>query len=186
MERGHHQTLLAIGNPELDEVGNTEMLPWMILFGTIGNIPGELISYQPTWHHGHAVMRFLPYSGKIGPSKEGLSAPATYQFKNSGTYEFYKHPAASAYQLNKLLYDLRHKQQLRYRFLTSTKEVTDEYGLPPVEADAVEKIKDENIDVLRSLKDHPLVTVGAHPLGMLMCMVVVQAEARRLRAAAKN
>ena len=55
-----------------------------------------------------------------------------------------------------------------------------------VDLDAMEKIKDENIDVLRSLKDHPLVTVGAHPLGMLMCMVVVQAEARRLRAAAQQ
>lgn len=184
MEKGQHDALLDLTVEQLDEVGNTEMLPWMILFGAIGNIPGELLSYQPTWHHGHAVMRFLPYSGKIGPSKEGLSAPATYEFKNSGTYEFYKHPAASSYKLNKLLYDLRHKQQLRYRFLTSTKDVTDEYGLPPVEAEAMEKIKDENIDVLRSLKDHPLVEVGAHPLGMLMCMVVVQAEARRLRAAA--
>ncbi len=186
MEKGQHDALLDLSVEQLDEVGNTEMLPWMILFGCIGNIPGELLSYQPTWHHGHAVMRFLPYSGKIGPSKEGLSAPATYEFKNSGTYEFYKHPAASAYKLNKLLYDLRHKQQLRYRFLNSTKDVTDEYGLRPVEADAMEKIKDENIDVLRSLKDHPLVEVGAHPLGMLMCMVVVQAEARRLRAAATH
>jgi 2,3-dihydroxyphenylpropionate 1,2-dioxygenase len=184
MEKGQHDALLDLTVEQLDEVGNTEMLPWMILFGAIGNIPGELLTYQPTWHHGHAVMRFLPYSGKIGPSEEGKSAPATYEFKNSGSYEFYKHPAASAYKLNKLLYDLRHKQQLRYRFLTSSKEVTDEYGLPPAEAEAMEKIKDENIDVLRSLKDHPLVDVGAHPLGMLMCLVVVQAEARRLRAAA--
>jgi hypothetical protein len=184
MEKGQHDALMDLTVEQLDEVGNTEMLPWMIMFGAIGNIPGELLTYQPTWHHGHAVMRFLPYSGKIGPSEEGKSAPATYEFKNSGSYEFYKHPAASAYKLNKLLYDLRHKQQLRYRFLQSTKDVTDEYGLPPAEAEAMEKIKDENIDVLRSLKDHPLVDVGAHPLGMLMCLVVVQAEARRLRAAA--
>ena len=47
-------------------------------------------------------------------------------------------------------------------------------------------ITDENIDVLRSLKPHPLVDAGAHPLGMLMCLVVVQAEARRLRAASRN
>jgi hypothetical protein len=37
--------------------------------------------------------------------------------------------------------------------------------------------------VLRSLKPRPLVDAGAHPLGMLMCLVTVQAEARRLRAA---
>jgi 2,3-dihydroxyphenylpropionate 1,2-dioxygenase len=186
MEQGKHDALLDLTVEQLDEVGNTEMLPWMILFGAIGNQPGELLTYQPTWHHGHAVMRFLPYSGKIGPSKEGMSASDEYVFKNSGAYEFYKHPAPSSYKLNKLLYDLRHKQQLRSRFLANTQDVTDEYGLPPNEAKAMEMIKDENIDVLRSLKDHPLVDVGAHPLGMLMCLVVVQAEARRLRAAANN
>jgi len=47
----------------------------------------------------------------------------------------------------------------------------------------LETIKDEGVDALRSLKPHPLVDAGAHPLGMLMCLVVVQAEARRLRAA---
>jgi 2,3-dihydroxyphenylpropionate 1,2-dioxygenase len=186
MEQGKHEALLDLTVEQLDEVGNTEMLPWMIMFGAIGNQPGELLTYQPTWHHGHAVMRFLPYSGKIGPSKEGMAAKDTYEFKNSGAYEFYKHPAPSAYKLNKLMYDLRNKPQLRSRFLASTKEVTDEYGLPPNEAEAMEMIKDENIDVLRSLKDHPLVDVGAHPLGMLMCLVVVQAEARRLRAAASQ
>ena len=51
------------------------------------------------------------------------------------------------------------------------------------ESAALALIKDENIDVLRSLKPHPLVDAGAHPLGMLMSLVVVQAEARRLRAA---
>ena len=93
-------------------------------------------------------------------------------------------PAASAYKLNKLLYELRHKQNLRYRFLENTAAVAAEYGLNAEETAAVETIKDENIDVLRSLKNHPLVDAGAHPLGMLMCLVVVQAEARRLRAAA--
>ncbi len=60
MERGNNNALLELNNEQLDEVGNTEMLPWMILFGAIGQQPGELITYQPTWHHGHAVMRFIP------------------------------------------------------------------------------------------------------------------------------
>ena len=50
MEKGQHDALLDLTVEQLDEVGNTEMLPWMILFGCIGNIPGELLSYQPTWH----------------------------------------------------------------------------------------------------------------------------------------
>jgi hypothetical protein len=108
--------------------------------------------------------------------------PAHFEFKNSGGFEFYKAPQPSAYRLNKLLYELRHKQDLRLRLLRNSAEVSAEYGLNPEEANAVELIKDESIDVLRSLKNHPLVDAGAHPLGMLMCLVVVQAEARRQRA----
>ena len=66
---------------QLDVVGNTEMLSWMILFGAIGNQPGELITYQPTWHHGHAVMRFLPDKGTGKLSEEGAKAASKYQFK---------------------------------------------------------------------------------------------------------
>ncbi len=33
-----------------------------------------------------------------------------------------------------------------------------------------------------STEPHPLVKVGAHPLGTLMSILVVQADARRLRA----
>jgi hypothetical protein len=60
MEHGNHEALLSLTNAQLDEVGNTELLPWFAMFGAIGNQPGELLTYQPTWHHGHAVMRFIP------------------------------------------------------------------------------------------------------------------------------
>ena len=82
------------------------------------------------------------------------------------------------------------RQRLGAMMIKSTFGLTKEpfyrsdVALLPQQAEAMEMIKDENIDVLRSPTDHPLVTVGAHPLGMLMCLVVVQAEARRLRAAA--
>ena len=186
MERGNHAALLDLTVEQLDEVGDTEMLPWKILFGAIGNHPGELISYQPTWHHGHAVMRFLPDDRKTGKlSEEARLVPETYTFKNSGSYEFYKPPSPSAYKLNKLIFDLRHDQKLRFRFLDNPQRVSGEYGLNAAEAAAMEKMKDESIDVLKSLKNHPLVDVGAHPLGMLMGLVVVQAEARKLRALGK-
>ena len=48
---------------QLDEVGNTEMLNWAIMFGAIGRREGELIDYIPTWHHGLCMMRFLPGAG---------------------------------------------------------------------------------------------------------------------------
>jgi aromatic ring-opening dioxygenase catalytic subunit (LigB family) len=178
MERGHHDKLLDLTNEQLDEVGNTEMLPWMIMFGAIGNQPGELLTYQPTWHHGHAVMRFIPnLKGEPTTPEPGPD----YEFRNTGGYQFYKHPDPAIYRLNKVIFDLRHSQQLRMRLFENAPALATEYGLNPKEAEALETLKDESIDVLRSSKSHPLVEIGAHPLGMLMCLVVVQAEQRRLK-----
>jgi len=58
MEEGDLDALLDLTLDQLDEVGNGELLTWMELFGAIGNQKGHLLSYQPLWHHGHAVMRF--------------------------------------------------------------------------------------------------------------------------------
>ncbi len=188
MEKGNHEALLSLTSQQLDVVGNTEMLSWMMMFGMIGDQPGELITYQPTWHHGHAVMRFLPdkRTGKL--SEEGTKGPAHYQFKSlsagSDGYEFYKHPAPSAYKLNKILYDLRFKPSLRVRLINDIPSVAAEYGLPIEEAKVLETLQDEDIEKFRNGTVHPLVEAGAHPLGMWMSVIVFHAELRRLRAAA--
>jgi aromatic ring-opening dioxygenase catalytic subunit (LigB family) len=180
LERGNIGELMKLSSEQLDEVGNTEMLPWYPMFGAIPeNSPGELITYQPTWHHGHAVMRFLP-NKRTGPPVGEI--PPAYQFQQGG-FEFYKHPPPSAYNLNKVLYELRLSKELRHRLFANPQAVAKEYDLNPEEAKALETVLDENVDALRSLKPHPLVDAGAHPLGMLMSLVVVQAEMRRLRAA---
>jgi 2,3-dihydroxyphenylpropionate 1,2-dioxygenase len=178
MERGNHDALLDCTIEQLDEVGNTEMLPWLIMFGAIGRPPGELITYQPTWHHGHAVMQFIP-TRTTAPA--GDAPKPKWDFQNLGGYQFYKHPAPASYPLNKLIYDLRHKQRLRISLLENPKAVAKDYGLKPEEMDKIDTLADESIDVFRSLKSHPLVELGAHPLGLLMCLVVVQAEGRRLK-----
>jgi hypothetical protein len=178
MERGNHDVLLDMSVEQLDEVGNTEMLPWMVLFGAIGNVPGELLTYQPTWHHGHAVMRFIPTRTS---KPEGEAPKPKWDFQNVGGYQFYKHPSPASYPLNKLIYDLRHKQRLRIELLEDPKKVAASYHLSPAEMEKIDTLADESIDVFRSLKSHPLVELGAHPLGLLMCLVVVQAEGRRLR-----
>jgi len=178
MERGNHDVLLDCSIEQLDEVGNTEMLPWLIMFGAIGRPPGELITYQPTWHHGHAVMQFIP-TRKTTPT--GDAPKPKWDFQNLGGYQFYKHPAPASYPLNKLIYDLRHKQRLRISLLENPKAVAKDYGLKPEEMEKIDTLADESIDVFRSLKSHPLVELGAHPLGLLMCLVVVQAEGRRLK-----
>ena len=177
MEHANIEPLLNMTIDQFDEVGNTEMLPWMALFGAIGALPGELLTYQPTWHHGHAVMRFLPGPSKPPSSKE---APGAYEFKNEG-YEFYKHPEPEAYNLNKLLFDLRHDQALRMRLIEDPALVAAERKLSAREVAVIDTLLDEDIDMLRNLKPHPLVDAGAHPLGTLMSLVVVQAEMRKMR-----
>jgi aromatic ring-opening dioxygenase catalytic subunit (LigB family) len=183
MERGNPGALLDLTNEQLDEVGNTEMLPWMILFGAIGNQPGELLTYQATWHHGHAVMRFIPNESS-GPSTP--EPAAKWKFEDAGGYQFYKHPDPAVYRLNKVIFDLRHSQDLRRRLFQDTAAVGAEYSLTDNETEALGLLKDESIDVLRSLKSHPLVEAGAHPLGMLMALVIVQAEQRRMKREAAN
>jgi 2,3-dihydroxyphenylpropionate 1,2-dioxygenase len=180
MEKGNHDVLINMTNEQFDEVGNTEMLSWMIMFGAIGNQPGELVTYQPTWHHGHAVMRFLPLKG-TGPSKEGQEAAKKYEFK--GGFEFYKHPSVAAYKLNKVLYDSRFKRDLRLRLIHDLPSVAKEYGMTPEEAKVLETLQDDDIEKFRDGQVHPLVEAGAHPLGMWMAVIRMHAELRKLRAA---
>jgi 2,3-dihydroxyphenylpropionate 1,2-dioxygenase len=180
IEKGNLDTLINLTNEQLDEVGNTEMLSWMIMFGAIGKKPGELVTYQPTWHHGHAVMRFLPFK-RIGQSKEGASAPEKYEFK--GGYEFYKHPSPASYKLNKVLYDSRRSRELRLRLINDYQSVAKEYGFTPEEAKVLETLQDDDIEKFRDGQVHPLVEAGAHPLGMWMAVIRIHAELRKLRAA---
>jgi aromatic ring-opening dioxygenase catalytic subunit (LigB family) len=183
MEKGNHEALISLTSEQLDEVGNTEMLPWMVMFGAIGKQPGELLTYQPTWHHGHAVMRFLPdkRTGKVSP--EGAKGAATYKFNDSGAYEFYKHPSPSAYKLNKVLFDLRFKQSLRMRLISDMPSVVAEYGLSDQDAEVLKTLQDEDIEKFRDGAVHPLVVAGAHPLGMWMSVLAFHSELRKNRAA---
>jgi len=183
MEKGHLDSLINLTNEQLDEVGNTEMLSWTIMFGAIGNVKGELVTYQPTWHHGHAVMRFMPLKG-IGPSKEGMGAPPDYKFE--GGYEFYKHPLPASYKLNKVLYDSRFKRDLRLRLIHDLPSVAKEYGMTPEEAKVLETLQDDDIEKFRDGQIHPLVEAGAHPLGMWMAVLRMHSELRKLRAEKGN
>jgi 2,3-dihydroxyphenylpropionate 1,2-dioxygenase len=179
-ERGNIDTFLNFTNSQLDEVGNTEMLPWAIMFGAIGAKRGELISYQPTWHHGHGMMRFIPESTQ--PMPEG-KPKHTWNFE-ANPFEFYRPSDPAVYKLNRILYEMRHDQPLRQKFIKDPVATSRAFGLAENEVQIIPTLLDENIDMLRSLKTHPIVELGAHPLGTLMSLVVVQAEARKMRAEA--
>jgi len=177
LERGNADALFEMTTEQLDEVGNTELLPWSIMLGAIGNVPGELVQYTPTWHHGHAMMRFLP--SRPGATAHG-EIPSKYEFKNHG-FEFYKHPPASAYKLNKMLFEVRHDSALRRRLLDDLDAVAEEWGLSADEKQATLAIT--TVGQAQKISDNAaaLIKAGAHPLQALMSLHAVHGEFRRLQ-----
>jgi protocatechuate 4,5-dioxygenase beta chain/2,3-dihydroxyphenylpropionate 1,2-dioxygenase len=41
---------------ELDKAGNVELRTWITLLGAVGGARAEVICYEPSWHHGNAVV----------------------------------------------------------------------------------------------------------------------------------
>ena len=142
------------------------------MFGAIGAQAGELVEYIPTWHHGLCMMRFLP-------QRERKTAPAAaqaqyggFQFQNQG-FQFYKHPPADAYGLNRLLFEVRHSAGLRDRILENLDAVAREYELNPQQRIAAEELINVGKGGLVSEHVGPLVEAGAHPLQALMSLHVI-------------
>src|SRR5499427_1356717 len=168
LERGNIDAVLNLTPTQLDETGNTEMLNWGIMFGMIGSVPGELIQYTPTWHHGHGYMRFLPHRLRQKPMVETREIYGGFKFKNQG-FKFYKPPRAEAAKLNKLLYDARLSPSLVERIVTNLDQVAEDYGLTAEE----QKIAQNLVDVGATegkVSDYvpPFVEFGVHPLMALM------------------
>src|SRR5437870_6156217 len=108
-EAGHTDALLDMTGTQLDEVGNTELLSWAVMFGAIGPMEGELIDYIPTWHHGLGMMRFLPRRARKNAPTKVAEQFGGFHFQNQG-FQFYKHPPLEAYGLNKLLFESRDRK----------------------------------------------------------------------------
>ncbi|HXD74695.1 MAG TPA: hypothetical protein VN628_13195 [Vicinamibacterales bacterium] len=170
MEAGNTDALLNMTPEQLDEVGNTEMLSWAVMFGAIGAHRGELIDYIPTWHHGLCMMRFLP---ERAHKASGIDAKAgDWEYKNQG-FLFYKHPPSEGYGLNKLLFESRHSQELRNRIVNDLESVAKEYNLHGKQRAAAEEMV--NVGKGGKVSEHvgPLVDAGAHPLQALMALHVI-------------
>jgi aromatic ring-opening dioxygenase catalytic subunit (LigB family) len=180
LEVGNTDALLDMTNPQLDEVGNTEMLNWAIMLGAIGQRGGELIDYIPTWHHGLAMMRFLPERPRKTEPLQVAEQFGGFKFQNQ-SFEFYKHPPAEGYGLNKLLFESRHSAELRRRILNDLDSVAREYELAPPQRKAAEEMINVGKGGLVSEHVAPLVEAGAHPLQALMSLHVIFATAHRDR-----
>lgn len=174
LEDGHSESFLRLTPEQLDEVGNTEMLPWAPVLGAIGEQHMEVLSYQETSHHGHAVAVFHP------GAKMDAKPPQPFHFHNH-PYHFYDHPAVTSYRLNKLLYDSRYKPNLRLRMFEDIDAVSAEYSLDPADAAALRDVfRFRYIDSeTPALDADPLVARGAHPVGALMAVHVLQQEQRK-------
>ena len=169
-EAGNINALLNMSGTQLDEVGNTEMLSWAVMFGAIGAQKGELIDYIPTWHHGLGLMRFLPHR-ELTQKMEAASKPG-WTFKDEG-FLFYKHPPAEGYGLNKLLFESRHSAELRKRIIDDLDAVAKEYQLHGKQRTAAEEMVNVGKGGLVSEHVGPLVEAGAHPLQALMALHVI-------------
>jgi 2,3-dihydroxyphenylpropionate 1,2-dioxygenase len=183
MEVGNADALLNMTGTQLDEVGNTEMLNWAVLYGAVGPQPGELIDYIPTWHHGLCMMRFLPSRDRKNSPTHVDAQFGGFEFKNQG-YMFYKHPPSEAYGLNKLMFESRHSQDLRNRIIDDFEAVADQYELRGQQRQAARAM----IDVAKGplVSDHvkPLADAGAHPLQALMSLHVIFSTTHKPRMAA--
>src|SRR5438034_6149941 len=151
------------------------MLNWATMFGAIGRHEGELIDYIPTWHHGLGLMRFLPHRA-LKPtstaSTKGIEHYGGFKFQNRG-FQFYKHPPAEAYGLNRLLFEVRHSATLRDRIIQNLDAVAKEYELNAQQRKAAEELISVGKGGLVSEHVAPLVDAGAHPLQALMSLHVI-------------
>ena len=180
LEKGNTDAVLELTSEQLDAAGNTELLPWAVMFGAIGNVPGELVQYTPTWHHGHAMMRFLPARENFATSETNLPKYGGLDFQ-AGGFEFYKHPPAAAYELNKLLFDMRHDPALRRRLLADFDGVVSQYGIREDSLDAARALAEVGATAKVSDNAGRLVAAGAHPLHALMTLHAVHGEMKRLQ-----
>jgi 2,3-dihydroxyphenylpropionate 1,2-dioxygenase len=171
-EAGNADALLNMTGTQLDEVGNTELLNWAVMFGAIGAQEGELIDYIPTWHHGLCMMRFLPHRERKQAATKAANQYGGFKFLNQG-FQFYKHPPAEAYGLNKLLFESRHSADLRRRIIDDFDKVADEYELRGVQRKAAEELINVGKGGLVSEHVGPLAEAGAHPLQALMSLHVI-------------
>jgi hypothetical protein len=118
-------------------------------------------------------MRFLPHrTRKNSPSAQGLAEFGGFKFRNQG-FQFYKHPPAEAYGLNKLLFESRHSADLRERIIKDLDSVAREYELHGKQRTAAEELINVGKGGLVSEHVGPLAAAGAHPLQALMALHVI-------------
>ena len=55
---GEGRQLAAVTGEELDKMGNIELRTWATLLGAVGDAKADVYCYEPSWHHGNAVVEW--------------------------------------------------------------------------------------------------------------------------------
>jgi 2,3-dihydroxyphenylpropionate 1,2-dioxygenase len=56
LAEGRGAETAALTGDELDKAGNVELRTWITLLGAVGEAPARVVCYEPSWHHGNAVV----------------------------------------------------------------------------------------------------------------------------------
>lgn len=58
LEAGRGAELAALTGTELDKTGNVELRTWITLLGAVEDARAQVYCYEPSWHHGNAVVEW--------------------------------------------------------------------------------------------------------------------------------
>lgn len=56
LAEGRGADTAGLTGDELDKAGNVELRTWIALLGAVGDARAEVVCYEPSWHHGNAVV----------------------------------------------------------------------------------------------------------------------------------
>ena len=58
LTQGRGRELAAVTGEELDKAGNIELRTWLTVLGAAGDVRADVYCYEPSWHHGNAVVEW--------------------------------------------------------------------------------------------------------------------------------
>jgi 2,3-dihydroxyphenylpropionate 1,2-dioxygenase len=58
LAEGRGSELATLTSGELDRAGNVELRTWITLLGAVGAARAAVYGYEPSWHHGNAVVEW--------------------------------------------------------------------------------------------------------------------------------
>jgi len=70
LREGRGREMARLTGEELDKRGNIELRTWITLLGAVGDACAEVYCYEPSWHHGNAVVEW-PLGDRLAAGRVG-------------------------------------------------------------------------------------------------------------------